>query len=215
MSSKKPLLGILGAGKLGTVLAQLAIKAGYDVHIAGSGDPEKISLSVRVITPGAEAGCAIDVIAHSDIIILALPLGKFRNLPVEDLKHKLVIDAMNYWWEVDGEMSELDNANSSSEMVQLFFNKSRIVKALSHVGYHHLFDDARAKGADDRKAIAIAGDNEEDNNIVSKLIDNLGFDPVIIGKLSAGKLLEPGNALFGANVDVAELKNIASDNLEQ
>ncbi|MBP6042179.1 NAD(P)-binding domain-containing protein [Candidatus Saccharibacteria bacterium] len=209
MSSAKPVLGILGAGKLGTVLAQLAIKAGYTVYIAGSGDPEKIALSIKVITPGAIPVWSGEAIGKSDIIILALPLGKYRSLSAEELKGKLAIDSMNYWWEVDGEMTELDDAKSSSEMVQEFLSQSRIVKAISHVGYHHLLDDARSKNADDRKAIAVAGDIDEDIKLVSELIDDLGFDPVVIGKLSAGKILEPGEALFGASVDVVELKRIA------
>ncbi|MBP6880527.1 NAD(P)-binding domain-containing protein [Candidatus Saccharibacteria bacterium] len=212
MNSAKPTLGILGAGKLGTVLAQLAIKAGYTVYIAGSGDPEKIALSIKVITPGATPVWASEAISWSDIVILALPLGKYRSLSAENLKGKLVIDSMNYWWEVDGKMPELDNANSSSEMVQLFLNKSRIVKAISHVGYHHLFDNARAKGADDRKAIAIAGDNDADNNIVSNLVDDLGFDPVIIGKLSSNKLLEPEGSLFGVSVGKSKLLRIINKN---
>ena len=208
MNSAKPTLGILGAGKLGTVLAQLAIKAGYTVYIAGSGDPEKIALSIKVITPGATPVWASEAISWSDIVILALPLGKYRSLSAENLKGKLVIDSMNYWWEVDGKMPELDNVNSSSEMVQSFLSESRIVKAISHVGYHHLFDNARAKGNEDRKAIAIAGDNDADNNIVSNLVDDLGFDPVIIGKLSSSKLLEPEGSLFGISVGKSELLRI-------
>lgn len=209
MNNAKPVIGILGAGKLGTVLAQLALKKSYTVYIAGSGSADKIKLSVEVLTPGAKAVTAIEAIKHSDIVILALPLSKFKSLPVDELEGKLVIDAMNYWWEVDGTIAELASSPSSSEMVQHFLAKSRIVKAFSHIGYHNLLDDARPEGAKDRKAMAIAGDNESDVQKAARIVNDLGFDPVIIGNLSEGKKLEPGNPLFGASVNEDTLKELA------
>jgi predicted dinucleotide-binding enzyme len=196
-----PTIGILGAGKLGTVLAQLAVKAGYSVYIAGSSHPQKIALTVKVITPGASALESGEVIKRSDIIILALPLGKFRTISASALDGKLVIDAMNYWWEVDGSIPDLEKAPSSTEMVAGYFKGSHVVKALSHMGYHNLIDDNRPAGASDRKAIAIAGDTSKYNKIVEKFVDTLGFDPVVLNHLSKGKLLEPGKPLFGASID--------------
>jgi len=116
---------------------------------------------------------------------------------------------MNYWWEVDGHDTELNNPNTStSELVQAHLPNSRIVKALSHMGYHHLIDEARPAGHAYRKAIAIAGDRKEDTDSAARLIDDLGFDPVFIGDLSKGKLLEPGHPAFGANENVNNLREL-------
>lgn len=201
----KPTIAILGAGKLGTVLAQLAVRAGYPVYIAGSGPVSKIELTVKVITPGAIAATASQAVAASDIVILALPLSKFETINADSLAGKLVIDAMNYWWEVDGDMPQLQAAQSSSQMVADYLESARLVKALSHMGYHHLRDDAQPKSASDRKAIAIAGDNPNDNQLVAQVVDDLGFDPVHIGDLAAGKQLEPGNPLFGTSISAEQL----------
>ena len=206
---KKETIGILGAGKVGIVLAQLFLKAGYSVLIAGSGDPQKIALTVKILTPGATAVTKEQAASKADIVILALPLGKYQTIPTEPLQHKLVIDAMNYWWEVDGIREDLsDPATSTSELIQKHLPQSRIVKTFSHVGYHHLHDEARPAGSEGRIAIAVAGDNKQDLKTASQLVNEIGFDPVIIGPLSSGVRLEPGSPVFGAHVDATTLRSM-------
>lgn len=200
-------IGIVGAGKLGIVLAQLALKAGYQVVISSSSDPRRIALTVEVLAPGAVAATTAEVAARADVIILALPLGKFRQLNPADFADKLVIDAMNYWWEVDGERASIlpDNL-SSSQAIQSYLSDSRVVKTFSHMGYHDLHGEARPKDQPERKALAVAGDNSNDVAIACQLVDSFGFDPLKIGNLASGRRLEPGGPVFGANLPIKDLE---------
>src|ERR1700746_709032 len=122
-------LGIVGAGKFGTTLARAAVAAGYDVAISGSGPSDNIALTIDVPAPGAPAATTDDVAGHADIIVLAVPTHRFRELQPDLFARKILIDATNYWPPVDGDDPELaDAAEGTSRIVQQHFPAARVVK---------------------------------------------------------------------------------------
>ncbi len=208
----EPTIGILGAGKVGMVLARLLLTAGYRVLIAGSRDPSRISLIVEMLASGAEAATAEAVARESDIVILALPLGKYRSVPRDQLKGKLVIDAMNYWWEIDGIREDFNDPRiSTSEIVQDYLSESRVIKAFNHMGYHDLDEGPLPPLASGRKAIGIAGDSATDLASVATLVDAVGFDPIVAGTLRDSISLQPESLLFGANFSAQDVRNALSE----
>ncbi|PYY46099.1 NADPH-dependent F420 reductase [Curtobacterium sp. MCBD17_023] len=199
-------VAVLGAGKLGTVLGRLLVGTGHRVLVAGSGDPDRIRLILSVVAPGTEAVRAADAVEQADVVVLALPLGRLDSVPAERLRGKVVIDAMNHWWEVDGHRPDLEDGRvSTSALVQQHLPGATVVKAFNHMGYHDLDAGARPAGDPERKAIAVAGDDEAAVAAVAALVDELGFDAVAAGSLSDSVALEPHAEAFGANVPAPEL----------
>jgi hypothetical protein len=201
-----PRLGIVGAGKLGMTLARSALAAGYDVAIAGSGRPEKIELTVDVLAPEASAMTVADLIDFSDTIVLAIPIHRIRDMPGNLFDGKILIDAMNYWPDTDGEDPELANApGGSSTLVQDHFRGARVVKGLNQLSYHQVEELPRDRGAADRVAMAAMGDDPVAVRAVMHLIDALGFDPVDGGPLQNGGLLEPDGSPYAITYTAPEL----------
>jgi predicted dinucleotide-binding enzyme len=199
--ARLPRLAVLGAGHVGPVIAQVALEAGYPVSIAASGDPEQIELIAQILAPGAEPRWVADAVAAADLVVLAMPLHKFRTLEPALLAGKVVVDAMNYWPPIDGvvELFE-DHRYGSSEIVQRRLAGSTVVKTLNHLGYHQLDAERRPQGALDRRALGVAGDNLDAVDEVADLIERIGYDAVRLSPLSAGRLLEPGSPIFGATL---------------
>lgn len=202
-------LGIVGAGKLGTTLARAATAAGYDVAISASGPPDNIALTVEVLAPGARAATTGDVVRHADIIVLAVPTHRFRELPRDLFAGKVLVDATNYWEPVDGDDPELATAGAGTSMVvQERFRSARVVKSLNQLGYHELNENPRPKGARDRIAIGAAGDDRLAVRKVMRLVDRLGFDPVDVGPLENGLVLEPDGSPFAVTYTADELSKL-------
>jgi predicted dinucleotide-binding enzyme len=204
-------LGIVGAGKFGTTLARAAIAAGYDVAISASGPADDIALTVDVLAPGARATTTAEVVRHADIIVLAVPSHRFRELPPGVFAGKILIDAMNYWQPVDGDDAELsDAADGTSMIVQDRFPSARVVKSLNQLGYHEFEENRRPHGAPDRIAIGAAGDNRLAVRTVMRLLDRLGFDTVDAGPLKNGVALEPDGSPIAVTYSADQLTKLVS-----
>lgn len=188
-------VGILGAGRVGRALASLARAAGFEVTVAGSTDAAGIADATR-----------------ADAVILAIPMGKYRTLPADALAGRLVIDAMNYWWEFDGKMPEFEDPRvSSSEVIARFLADARVVKTFNHASVWELENLAAPPGDPERRALAVAGDDPADVEAVSKLVDAMGFDPVAAGPLAEGMRFEPNTEAFGADTGAEDLREMLDD----
>lgn len=198
-------IGILGAGKVGTGVARQALTAGYRVLIAASGAPKDIALIISVMAPGATAVTAEEAMAQADLVVLSVPLHKFRTLDPAALAGKHVLDTMNFWHDTNGDMPELEDAPSSSEMVLAHIPEAHLAKSLNHIGYHELELDARPAGSADRRALAVATDNEATRAMVLEFVERLGFDAVDAGPLTNGTAFEPGTPIFTGSYGAAEL----------
>ena len=207
-------LAVLGAGHLGPVIARLAIKAGYPVTIAASGDPEDIALITELMIPGAQPRWAADAVADADIVVLAIPMHRFQDLDPGLLSGKLVIDAMNYWPASDGVVQAFEDGGSS-EIVAGHLAGSAVVKTFNHIGYHELEDRARPAGAPDRGAFGIAGDDPAAVAATAALADRIGYDPVRLGGLRAGRALQPGEPVFGVVLTRPEFERAVREEAKQ
>ncbi|MDB5176504.1 MAG: coenzyme F420-dependent oxidoreductase [Candidatus Saccharibacteria bacterium] len=195
-------IGIIGSGRLGTALARLLSNAGYEVSIINSKSPDSLKLQLKVLLPKVTARKINELIAWSDIIILALPLREYTTLSLDKMSGKIIIDAMNYWAGIDGKIPEFEKyAGSSSELVAKSLPNSRVIKTLNSVAYNELEEHSAPKRTMNRRAIPLAGDDESAKAIVCEIIDNIGFDPVDLGPLSRGRLFQPDTNLFNTRLN--------------
>jgi predicted dinucleotide-binding enzyme len=209
-------IAILGAGRVGTAIARTALRAGFDVNIAASGPAEDISLLAEIVVPGAHAMLAADAVRDADVIVVAVPLHKYRSVSPEMLAGKIVIDVMNYWPPVDGKLDDFERtSHTSSEVVADHLANSRVVKTLNHIGYHELETDGRPAGSSERRGLAVAGDDQAAAKSVMDVIDRLGFDPVYSGPLATGAAFEPSTVIFGGPHTARQIRHQLDECPEQ
>jgi predicted dinucleotide-binding enzyme len=207
-------VAILGAGKVGTSLARVAVQAGYRVDIAGSGSPDRIRLIVEVLAPGAQAVTAAEAVVGADLVVLAVPLHRFGGLDASLLSGHTVLDIMTYWTPIDGEISEFDDApDGTSVLVQRSIPGASVVKTLNHIGYHELEEQRRPADAPDRIALGAVGNDRDAVARVLDFLESIGFDAIDGGPLANGVAFQPGSPLFGAPYSAERFRELLAHQL--
>jgi predicted dinucleotide-binding enzyme len=190
--------GFIGSGHIGTTVARLAVAAGHDVVLSNSRGPETLGDVVADLGPHARAATAAEAARGGDVVVVTIPLRNYLEVPTEELHGKIVIDTMNYYPQRDGNIAELDDeSTTSSALLQAHLPDSKVVKGFNNIFFQHLAALARSTGAEDRSALAIAGDDHEAKKVVSELLDEIGYDTVDLGPLSEGWRTQPDTAAYG------------------
>ena len=155
-------IALIGAGHIGSQIARLAVTNNYNVVISNSRGPGTLSALVAELGPRARAATSADAAKAGDIVVVTVPLKSYRAVPVGPLAGKIVIDTNNYYPERDGHIAELDNeSTTTSELLQAHLPTSKIVKAFNHIYAAALTTDGQPAGTKNRRALVIAGDDQE------------------------------------------------------
>ena len=192
-------LGLIGSGNIGSTIARLAVDAGIDVVLSNSRGPATLADLVDELGPHARAATAQEAASAGDVVVVTIPLKHLRDVPVEPLRGKVVLDTGNYYPERDGSIPELDDeSTTTSELLQAHLPESRVVKAFNNIYFEHLAALARPAGDPARSVLAIAGDDESAKSEAATLIDRLGYDTHDVGPLSEGWRFQRDTAAYAA-----------------
>ena len=201
-------IGIIGAGHIGSQVARKAVELGYDVVISNSRGPETLTDLVAELGPKARAATAAEAAAAGDFAVVTVPLKNYKDIPVEPLAGKIVIDTNNYYWERDGRIPALDNGEATtSGLLQEHLPDSKVAKGFNHIMARDITTDGSPAGTEDRRALATASDYPEAAELVTRLYDEFGFDTVDVGPLSESWRVERDRPAYVKRQTAGELKD--------
>lgn len=197
-------IGIIGAGFVGRAIAKLAIQAGHEVMLSNSRHPQTLFSLKPMI--GCEIGTAADAAQFGDIVVIAVPLTAIDALPAELIKGKQVLDAVNYYPDRDGKVDILESGQTTtSELLAQHLPGAIITKAFNAIPMTQLESDGLPAETANRRALPLAGDNEQGKRIAGELYEAFGFDVVDAGLLSEGWRFERGTPAYCVRMSKSEL----------
>lgn len=200
-------IGIIGAGNIGGNAAKLFAKAGHEIAVANSRGPETLTDLINEIGENAKAVTVEEAANFGEIVFVSIPLGNYKELPAESFSGKIVIDSNNYYPERDGQIAELDSGDkTSSELLQEHLKGANVIKAFNTIYFEHLKTQGDSEiPVEERRAIFVAGDDENAKKRVSDLIEEIGFAAYDTGDLRfGGKTQQPNTAIYNRNLTFKE-----------
>lgn len=201
-------IGIVGSGNVGTALGKLWAQAGHPVMFSSrSLDADKTL--AKEIGANASAGLPGQAVAFGDVVLFAVPYLALPDLAKElapSLRGKIVIDACNPIPARDGDIANWAREKGAGLATAELLPGARIVRGFNAI-------PAAKMGAADkptpRIGMPIAGDDKAAIDVVTGLVGEIGYEPVLIGGLAMGRHLIPGGPLAGERT-ADEVRKIAA-----
>lgn len=206
-------IGIIGTGSIGSILARLWVKGGHEV-ILSSRHPEKLASLATSLGSMASVGTPEEAARLGEVILLSIPLIEVSKLSEEvknALKGKIVMDTTNPFADRDGSVGRavIESKLGSAVWTASQIPGARVVKAFNTVYFRTL--DTGDHRKPELIGIPLASDDQEALKVVSELVFNAGFGPLIVGGLSRAKDFDPGTRPFSSGASVNELKRMLLD----
>jgi 8-hydroxy-5-deazaflavin:NADPH oxidoreductase len=205
---KKMKLGMIGSGNVGSNLGRVWAKAGHEVMFSSRNLDADRQLAAEV-GARARAGTPREAAAFGEVLVFAVPYGALPELGKSlagEIKGKVIIDACNPFPQRDGEVATRAREKGAGLYSAELLPGARIVRAFNSVGAARMGQAHQEPG---RIGMPIAGDDEQAIEIASRLIREIGYEPVLIGGLDKGKYLMPGQPLSGER-SPEEVRKIAA-----
>jgi predicted dinucleotide-binding enzyme len=208
-------IGIIGSGNIGATAARLFARAGHEVAISNSRGGAGLEALTAGLGGAARATNIEGAARFGEVVLVAIPFGKYETLPAEAFDGKVVIDAGNYYPQRDGAFATLDSGETtSSELVASHLKGARVVKGFNTIWFEHLAKQGDASlPLEERRAIFIAGDDAEAKRTVARLVEEIGFAAVDTGALGeGGRRQQVGAAVYNKELNAREAARVLSAN---
>jgi 8-hydroxy-5-deazaflavin:NADPH oxidoreductase len=200
-------IAVIGAGHIGSNVAQAAAKAGYDVIVSNATGPESLASLVSQLGSKARAATVGAAAEAGDVVVVSVPVGAFGDVPVRPLAGKVVISTSNYNASREGHIAEIDDGRITiAGLLQRHLPESRVVKAFNMISAAEVPADGTPPGTPNRRALALAGDDAGAKNTVAEIYDRMGFDAVDAGALGESWRFGRGQPAFIVRQNADQLR---------
>jgi predicted dinucleotide-binding enzyme len=202
-------IGIIGAGNIGSILARHFRQLQHTVLIANSRGPETLSRIAQetgaIPVPVSEAANGVD------LLVLTIPMKGVPSLPKDLLAHlpatAPIIDTGNYYPPRDGQIREIDAGLVESEWTSRILGRP-VIKVFNNIVADSLLRKGLPKGAKNRIALPVAGDNPQSKRLVMDLVEAIGFDAFDAGSLSESWRYQPGTPAYCPDPTIEQLSSL-------
>jgi len=190
-------IGIVGSGRIGGTLGELWSKAGHEVMFSSLDIEHDRALAARV-GGKARAGTSREAAAFGEVVLIAVPYSALPQLGrdlADAIKGKAVIDTCNPIPGRDGDIAGWARDKGAGLASAELLPGARLVRAFNAIGYSRLAEASQRQG--ERIGMPMAGDDAGAIAVASRLIREIGYEPVLVGPLAMGRYLIPGTPLAG------------------